>query len=79
MVFDLKGKVIRICMSEECGVIYLDGGENHTYIKPCKKCEHSTGFFESMEHFYKYIDNYGIDLDNIIDKGLQQEAEQHYG
>jgi len=77
----LDGKVIRMCLSEDCGIIYLDSGANLTYVKPCKKknCEHATGFFEDMNHFYKHIDAYGIDTDNILDVELRKEVCQHYG
>lgn len=75
----IEGKVIRVCSSKDCGVIYLDSNANLSYIKTCKKCEHGSGFFEDMEHFYKFIDTYGIDTDTILDKDLKHEVCQHYG
>ena len=75
----LEGKVIRICMGKDCGIIYTDSNTNLTYIKPCKKCEYTTGFFEDLDHFYGYIDLYGIDTDTILDVELRQEVCRHYG
>jgi hypothetical protein len=75
-MFNINGKVIRICLT--CGVIYTEKAGNLTYIKPCKSCESATGFFESTDHFYKYVDLYGIDLDLVRDKELQLEIEVKY-
>jgi hypothetical protein len=75
-MFNLGGEVVRVCLS--CGAIYRDSGKNLTFVKPCKKCERTTGFFESMGHLYLYIENYGIDTDNIMDVKLKEEIEAHY-
>lgn len=74
----LEGKIIRACLSDNCKVIYRDSDINLMVIKPCKKCERATGFFESLDHFYRYIDLYGIDTDNIIDPVLRKEVCNHY-
>ena len=75
----LTGKVIRMCSSKDCNAIYLDGNQNLTYIKPCKRCDNGTGFFENLDHFYRHIDLYGIDTDNILDASLRKEVCNHYG
>ena len=76
-MFEIHGNVIRLCLT--CGVIYVEKIGNLTYIKPCKKCESGTGFFETREHFYRYVDLYGIETDLILNKDLKIEVEEKYG
>lgn len=76
-MFDLTGKVIRMCSS--CNAIYVEPAGNLTYIKSCKKCDGWTGFFETTKHFYRNVDLYGVDLDRIFDKDLRLEVEAIYG
>lgn len=77
-MFNLTDKHIRICLNERCGVIYIDANPNLDYIKPCKKCGKGSGFFETLNQLYGYIDWYGIDSDLIIDKGLLAEICKKY-
>lgn len=69
-------KVIRICLS--CGRIYLDRTTNFTYIKPCKFCSGSTGFFETLNHFYNFVDKYSVDTNQIKDPQLLQTVCLHF-
>lgn len=76
-MINLKGKVIRMCL--HCKAIYLDDSEGTFYVKGCKYCDMSTAFFESFEHFCGYIDQYGIDTDDILDPTLKKMVYEYYG
>lgn len=69
-------KVIRICLT--CGKVYLDTSNNLTVVKTCKYCERVTGFFENLNHFFKYIEKYGLDTDQIDDQSLLNTVCQNF-
>jgi hypothetical protein len=69
-------QVIRVCLT--CNAIYLDKNEGLEYIQLCKFCSRSTGFFEHIERFFRYIDLYGIDTDWIKDNTLKNKVYAHY-
>jgi hypothetical protein len=77
-VFALGARIIRMCFIDGCEVIYLDNDETTLYVKPCKTCGLTTGFFNNLEHFYKYIDLYGIDTDKILDTALKSHICEKY-
>lgn len=72
----LDNKVIRIC--GYCKSIYIDNAEKLDMIQLCRFCERPTGFFESLRHFYRHIDIYGIDTDDIKNKELQSRVMKDY-
>lgn len=60
-----NGMVVRICLS--CGSVYLAYEGNSFSVVPCRYCEGVTGFFETVEHFFKYIILYGLNKKDVRD------------
>lgn len=72
------GAVIRVCLNKKCEAVYVDTGKNHDNLKLCKVCNMPTGFYDSLDKFYNYVDMYGLNTDTILDKKLKAEVENHY-
>lgn len=74
----LANRVIRSCNNNDCRAIYLDDNNSLHSVKLCKYCDSPSGFFETFRHFFRNVDLYGIDTDDIRNRELKQYIEEKY-